>query len=56
MHGCHGIRSGSITFLDAVDMFAGFGEDVWIFGGREDSVEVCLVKAFADLENGVGSS
>ena len=54
LHRNHGIGSSSISLLDAVDMFAGFGEDVWVLWGREDTVEVGLVETFANLEDCVG--
>lgn len=52
MHGVHRIGRHSIAFLDAVNGFTLFGEDVRVLGRREDTVEVGLVEAFADLEDG----
>ena len=54
MHGGHGIRCRGVAFLDAVDVLAGFSEDVGILRWREDAIKVGFVEAFTDLEDGVG--
>ena len=54
MHGGHGIRCGGVAFLDAVDVLAGFGEDVGVLRWGKDAIEIGFVKAFTNLEDGVG--
>ena len=59
MHRRHAIRITRIPLLNRVHGFAGLGEDVGIFWGREDPVEGCFVKAFAggeDFAGGVGGA
>ena len=51
-------RSGCccVAFLDAMNGFAGLGEDVRVLGWWEHAVEIGFVEAFADLEYGLGGS
>ena len=53
MHSSHGVRRGGIAFLNAVDGLALLSEDIGVLGWWEDAVEVGLVEAFADLEDGL---
>ena len=52
MHSVHGIWRHGVAFLDAMNSFALFGEDIRILGRWEDTIEVGLVKAFANLKDG----